>query len=136
MWFEAKTLHDFKATDQTDGWRKAVRETQRAYPGTEAWLLSCSSGEGGHGRWKPNNQGSGVGGWMQMFPSTFSTMMHGYYLPSAGRWYEGAWKDLQARDFIVPRSALSWYSPLGQALASAYGMLNGRKGEWDSYRCH
>lgn len=120
---------------ETNDWRTAVRIAQRAYPGTESWLLSCSATEGSWGKWVPNREGSGVGGWMQMYPSTFSTMMHGYYLPRAGRWFPGAWKDLQQRGFIVPKSADSWYSPLGQALASAYGMLNGRKGEWHGSGC-
>ena len=82
-----------------------------------------------------NREGSGVGGNMQMYPSTFHTMMHGYYLPAHGRVYPGAWADLKARGFIVPASADSWYSPLGQALASAYGKLNGRGGEWHGSGC-
>lgn len=117
-------------------WLEAAREAQKAYPGTEAWLLSCSASEGSWGAWVPNREGSGVGGWMQMYPSTYRTMMHGYYLPAAGRWFEGAWKDLRRRGFIVPAAADSWYSPLGQALASAYGKLNGRGGEWHGEGCY
>lgn len=116
-------------------WLEAVREAQKPYPGTEAWLISCSASEGAHGAWVPNREGSGVGGWMQMFPSTYSTMMHGYYLPAHGRWYEGAWKDLKRRGYIVSSKIDSWYSPLGQALASAYGKLNGRGGEWHGSGC-
>ncbi|HSE46090.1 MAG TPA: hypothetical protein VLA89_12260 [Gemmatimonadales bacterium] len=76
-----------------------------------------------------------MGGWMQMYPSTYRTMMHGYYLPAHDRWYVGAWRDLKSRGFIVPKAADSWYSPLGQALASAYGKLNGRGGEWHGSGC-
>lgn len=124
-----RTLRDFVHTDGSHAWHKAVKETQRAYPGTEAWLMSCSASEGGWGRWVPNSQGSGVGGWMQMYPSTWRTMFYGWY----GN--EGALSYLTRKGFIVPRSAHSWYSTLGQALASAHGKLNGRGGEWHGSGC-
>lgn len=120
---------------ETNDWRTAVRITQRVYPNTEAWLLSCSKTEGGWGGFVMNREGSGVGGNMQMYPSTYFTMMHGYYLPSAGRYFPGAWIDAHRKGFHIPASADSWYSPLGQALASAYGKLNGRGGEWHGSGC-
>lgn len=128
-WNQARTLHDYTVTSGNRAWHKAVREAQRPYPGTESWLLSCSASEGGWGRWVPNSQGSGVGGWMQMYPSTWNTMFYGWY----GN--EGALSYLQRKGYIVPRSAHSWYSPLGQALASAHGKLNGRGGEWHGGGC-
>jgi hypothetical protein len=118
-----KTLKDFSVTPGNSAWRRAVKEAQRAYPGTESWLLSCSASEGGWGRWVPNSQGSGVGGWMQMYPSTFWRM------------WATAKADVTSRGFKVPASAASWYSPLGQALASAWGLTNGRRGEWAGSGC-
>jgi hypothetical protein len=119
----SKTLKDFRVTPGNSAWRRAVQEAQRAYPGTESWLLSCSASEGGWGRWVPNSQGSGVGGWMQMYPSTFWRM------------WATAKADVTSRGFKVPASAASWYSPLGQALASAWGLTNGRRGEWAGSGC-
>lgn len=140
-----KSFHRWKIQQRTlrnhNTWLEAVREAQKAYPGTEVWLLSCSASEGSHGHWVRYGGGGyvsgyqGVGGWMQMLPSTYNTMMHGYYLPAHGRSYEGAWKDIKRRGFIVPRAVDSWFSPLGQALASAYGKLNGRGGEWHGPGC-
>lgn len=104
-------------------WERAVRIVQRAYPGTAGWLLSCSDSEGGWGRWVPNSQGSGVGGWLQFMPSTFTRM---FYASLA---------DVTARGFIVPPQAHSWYSPLGQALAGAWGVTNGRRHEWAGSGC-
>jgi hypothetical protein len=118
-----KTLKDFRVTPGNSAWRRAVQEAQRAYPGTDSWLLSCSASEGGWGRWVPNSQGSGVGGWMQMYPSTFWRM------------WATAKADVTSRGFKVPASAASWYSPLGQALASAWGLTNGRRGEWAGHGC-
>ena len=106
-----------------DTWREAVREAQKAYPGTDGWLLSCSSSEGGWGRWVPTSQGSGVGGWLQMFPSTFWRM------------FSAARADVRARGFRVPKSAASWYSPLGQALGGAWAIRNGRRHEWVGHGC-
>ena len=54
--------------------RRPCARCRRRTPAPNWWLLSCSSSEGGHGRWVPNSQGSGVGGWMQMYPSTFWRM--------------------------------------------------------------
>jgi hypothetical protein len=51
----SKTLKDFRVTPGNSAWRRAVQEAQRAYPGTDSWLLSCSASEGGWGR-------GGVGG--------------------------------------------------------------------------
>ena len=75
-------------------------------------MLSCSAHEGGHGVWKPNNQGSGVGGWMQYAPGTFFSD------------YDGA--IAQARLLHRPRPTAStrdWYSAEGQAYAAGYARL-------------
>ena len=120
---QARTLRDFVHSDGSHAWARAVREVQRAYPGTESWLMSCSASEGGWGRWVPNSGGSGVGGWMQMYPSTFWRM------------FSAAKADATSRGFIIPASAASWYSTLGQALGSAWGMTHGRRGEWSGGGC-
>lgn len=117
QWIAERTLRS------RPDWQWSVHEVQRAYPGTERWLLSCSASEGGHGRWKPNNQGSGVGGWMQFMPGTFTRM------------FWAAKADVEGRGFIVPSSAASWYSPLGQALAGAWGVTHGRSHEWAGAGC-
>lgn len=115
---------DHRSLDEQTDWRRAVEEAQIAYPGTRDWLLSCSSSEGGHGRWFPNSQGSGAGGWLQFMESTFWRM-----------WY-AAKDDVRSRGFRVPDSADSWYSPLGQALAGAWGVMNGRAHEWSGAGCY
>ena len=115
-------LDEHLLRDRPD-WQWAVHEAQRAYPDTEWWLLSCSASEGGHGRWVPNRDGAPPGGWLQFYESTFWRM------------WASAYADVTARGFVVPRSAHSWYSPLGQALAGAWGLTNGRRGEWAGAGC-
>lgn len=122
-------LKDFEVADGNNAWRRAVREAQKVYPETENWLLSCSSSEGGHGRWVRYGGGSyyegysGVGGWMQFMPGTFWRM------------WGAARADVTARGYKLPSTADSWVSPLGQALAGAWGVLNGRKHEWAGAGC-
>lgn len=122
-WAAIHVLHDPEVRSGNRAWHRAVQEAQRAYPGTRDWLLSCSASEGGWGRWVPNSDGAPPGGWMQMYESTFWRM------------WATAKVDVARRGFKVPRSAHSWYSPLGQALASAWGLTNGRRHEWNSSGC-
>lgn len=123
------TLRDFVVRDGNRAWERAVQEVQRVYPGTSGWLLSCSASEGGHGRWVAYGGGpyyegySGVGGWLQFMPGTFWRM------------FDAAQEDMAQRRFNVPASAASWLSPLGQALAGAWGVTNGRSHEWAGYGC-
>ncbi len=116
-------LRDFEVTPGSGAWRRAVREAQGPFPGTEAWLLSCSASEGGWGRWVPNSQGSGANGWLQFMQSTFWRM------------FWAARADVESRGYRAPSSAASWYSPLGQALAGAWGVSNGRRHEWVGHGC-
>lgn len=120
-WLAARTLREQRA------WFAAIDEVQRAYPGTKDWLVSCSLTEGaGRSLDAPfvmNHQGSGAGGWLQFMESTFWRM------------FTAAKADVEARGFIVPRSAASWSSRLGQALAGAWGVTNGRRGEWSGSGC-
>jgi hypothetical protein len=109
-------------------WIRAMREVQKAYPGTEGWLRSCSSTEGA-GRnlsinyFQMNHQGSGAGGYLQFMESTFWRM------------YGAARSDVLNRGFKLDRRSASWYSRLGQALAGAWGVSNGRRHEWTGSGC-
>ena len=117
------TLRDYDVRPGYSGWRRAVDEVQKAYPGTKAWLLSCSASEGGWGRFVWNTQGSGCGGWLQYVPSTFV----GFFARAEA--------DVRRRGFRVPRSASSLYSPLGQALAGAWAYRNGLSFHWFGRGC-
>ena len=116
-------LRDFRVGPGQNAWQRAVSEVQRPYPGTEGWLLSCSASEGGWGRWVPNSQGSGVGGWLQFMPGTWAGF------------FRHAEDDVTSRGFQVPSSAASWYSPLGQALAGAWGITHGMRHHWAGAGC-
>lgn len=43
--------------------------------------------------------------------------------------------DAEARGFTVPKEAASWYSPIGQAIAGAWGYTHGRRHEWSGHGC-
>lgn len=125
---ERLTLHDFAFAPGNDAWRKAVREVQRVFPGTESWLLSCSAAEGGWGRWVGyGGQGYSVwlrdsdtvGGPLQFRWSTFKGM------------YRHALDYVRARGFRVPghlqdpSNDVAWRSALGQALAGGWARYTG-----------
>ena len=121
-WLEERMLSE-QAT-----WIAAIEEAQSVYPGSGPWLRSCSSTEGA-GRslsinyFQLNHQGSGAGGWLQFMRSTFERM------------FAAAKADAEARGFIVPRSAASWSSRLGQALAGGWAYTHGATGEWYGSGC-
>ena len=126
LWRQAQAelaLHDFTVTPGSRAWVRAVREVQKVYPGTDSWLMSCSASEGGWGRWVPNSGGSGVGGWLQFMPGTWSGF------------FRNAVADVRARGFIVAETAASWYSTLGQALAGAWGITHGMRHHWSGSGC-
>ena len=109
-------------------WKRAALEVQKAFPGTYGWLMSCSSAEGGHGRWVWYGGGSWngyhiggdtVGGQMQFRFSTFAP------------YYRHATHDLKRRGFRVPYLGSGyepWLSPLGQALTAGYMRYYGKDG--------
>lgn len=119
------------ALPNTHDWETAVRVVQRVYPGTESWLLSCSSAEGGHGKlvWYGGRAWSGrhigndflgmdtVLGWMQYRWSTYRV-----YEPDA-------FATARRRGFVIPKMVTplggdpkyaGWTNPLGQALTAGY----------------
>jgi opacity protein-like surface antigen len=114
---------DFKQLPPTNDWQTAVQITQRVFPGSQGWLLSCSASEGGHGSFKWNNQGSGAGGWLQFMRSTFESNV-GQALGHAKR-----------HGFKLPPGTRSYYSPLGQALTGAYMWHRGWTSHWYGSGC-
>lgn len=90
-----------------------------------AWEKSCSQpgSEGGWGRWVPNTQGSGAGGWLQFIQGTFDGII------------DRAIAHARQLGMPVSSAARSWYSPLGQAVAGAQMLLDGRRGEWTGAGC-
>jgi hypothetical protein len=105
-----------------------MREVQVAYPGSEAWLRSCSSSEGA-GRnlsinyFVMNHEGSGAGGYLQFMESTFWRM------------YNAAVADLKARGFIIDPASASWSSRIGQAMAGGWAYTHRATGEWSGSGC-
>lgn len=105
-------------------WQAAVTVVGRYFgQGVASWERSCSSSEGGSGRWVPNTAGSGAGGWLQFLSGTFYGVI------------DRAIASGRAHGMTIPASARSWYSPLGQALAGAQMLADGRRGEWTGWAC-
>lgn len=119
---ERKTLHERPT------WVRAIREAQKAYPGTEWWLRSCSSWEGA-GRhlsvndFVMNHEGSDAGGWLQFMEGTFWRM------------FGAAKAEVESRGFVVPREAVSWSSRIGQALAGGWAVKHHATHEWSGSGC-
>lgn len=124
-WFRSRALRDVAFCEGCNAWRKVVREVQVVFPGTESWLLSCSSAEGGHSRWigyggQPYStwlrDSDTVGGPMQFRFSTFTGM------------FRRAVEYVTGRGFIVPiypSLTDAWRSALGQALAAGWARYTG-----------
>lgn len=104
-------------------WSVAVDVTQRVFPGSKGWLLSCSASEGGHGGFVWNHQGSGAGGWLQFLRGTFE------------RHVDDAISIAKHRGFRLPASTRSYYSPLGQSLTGGYMWNRGWTGQWYGSGC-
>ena len=110
----------------THDWGVATAQAERVFPGTRAWLLNCSRGEGGQGGWKWNYQGSGAGGWMQFMQGTYNSYVWAAYQETLRRGFK-----------VKSMKLLSYYEPLGQALTAAYMRSIGVSGiHWaGSYTC-
>jgi len=135
---EKRTLHDFVVRDGNHAWSRAVDEVQRVFPGTSGWLMSCSASEGGHGRWVRYGGGAyypgyeetdEVGNWLQFRWSTFKGFLR------------NAVSYAQAKGFLLPEqvrdhsNVRAWLSPLGTALAGAWGITHGMRHHWAGAGC-
>ena len=115
--------HEAAVIPHTTDWLTAVNLAQRIFPGTSRWLLDCSSSEGGWGRWVPNGDGSGAGGWMQFLSGTFYGNV------------DAAFSTARRLGFRIAPEARSWYSATGQAITAAYMLGIGQRGQWYGSRC-
>lgn len=115
----------------TNDWVTAVNIVQRTWPGTKAWLLGTSSGEGGWGIcvWNggapctSSEHGSGAAGWLQYMSGTFYGNLRAALAEAR----------LLHRP-LIPRSAKNWFSPLGQAFAGGWGCSH-NPGAWSRPSC-
>jgi hypothetical protein len=110
----------------TNDWVTAVNLVQRVFPGTEAWLLSCSSAEGGHGRWVTYGGGSYYPGFENRY--TVGGPLQ-YKWPTFRGHYRNALESLRSRGYIVdlpsPDDVQAWLSMTGQALAGGWARWSG-----------
>ncbi len=127
-----RSLQSVHAASAT--WLASVSYVGRYFgQGIAAWELSCShpGSEGGWTEWVWNggapasssSHGSGAGGWLQFMQGTFDGII------------DKGIATARSRGMIVPASARSFFSPLGQAIAGAQMILDGRRGEWSGYGC-
>lgn len=108
-------------------WLDAVDVVSSSFGSSVAgWERSCSQpgSEGGWGRWVPNTGGSGAGGWLQFMSGTFYGVIDRAIASARSSGLP-----------VVPPRVRSWYSPLGQALAGAQMLADGRRGEWTGWGC-
>jgi hypothetical protein len=105
----------------SNDWVTSVKIAQRAFPGTESWLMSCSAAEGGHGRWVTYGGGS-------YYPGFETRYIVGgplqYKWPTFKGHYRHALDSLRERGFIVdlpdPENVAAWLSMTAQALAGGW----------------
>lgn len=141
--------HVSPASSPAVTWLQAVSIVGR-YFGRDlsAWERACSQtgSEGGWGRWVWNGGrpvdnperlrliaagavpsrpygSSGAGGWLQFLRSTFESVI------------DRGIVEARRRGMVVPASARSWLSPVGQAIAGAQMIRAGRRGEWSGWAC-
>jgi len=104
----------------TSNWTRAMRYAQRPFPGTYDFLEFTSTRECRAcyttTRFICNYQGSGACGPLQFMEGTF----YGH-MDDARAWLKG-------HGFIVPDSAWTWSSQLGQALVGAYMKYTDQEG--------
>lgn len=104
----------------TSNWTRAMRYAQRPFPGTYDFLEFTSNRECRAcyttTRFVCNTEGSGACGPLQFMESTFYSNM-----PNARAW-------LKSHGFIIPASAWTWSSQLGQALTGAYMKYTDQEG--------
>lgn len=103
----------FYTLPDTDNWTRAVRITQRVFPGTDEWLFRISGRECRAcytvpGAFVCNYEGSGACGPMQFMSGTF--WGHVYEAKAAA----------EKKGFIIPNNVWDWRHPLGQALTAGH----------------
>lgn len=128
---------------QTNDWQTAVNIVQRVWPGTKKWLLSCSTGEGGHSYWKWNGgapfassaHGSGAGSWMQYLNTTFISHFNAAYQLARSRRLPLPLRPARTLAPYSPsevdRSRSQWTSPLAVAFAAGWARYIGNTSAWD-----
>lgn len=130
---KAKLWHELPSSND---WVTSVRIVQRAFPGTESWLLSCSRAEGGHGGFVVYGGGAYYPG--AEYDHTFHGDMVGGPLQYMWGTFKGHYRHgldaLRAKGFTVdlpPVSDVSaWRSPLAQAIAGGWAILHGQRSHW------
>jgi len=146
-WHKAKHFLAAHRLPLTNDWQTAVRIVQRVWPGTSSWLLSCSSGEGGHGEWvwngpvhgipyagtlTPPSGSSGAGGWMQFMRDTFTGKYAAAVSEARQRhWHLPILKDLPYVPPGTPAIVRAWLSPLAQAFAAGWARFHHATSAWD-----
>lgn len=130
QWVVDHTLVNYVSGRDVHGWPRAVEQANRVFPGTFTWLMSCSSAEGGWGRfvlhggarYYPGAEyakgGREVGGNMQYTYGTF----RGHY--------RRAIEYVRERGYFLDRtlqevSPGTWQSAAAQALAAAWARYTG-----------
>lgn len=101
------------------------------YFGPQPFLRECPKSEGGLGAWvyighadhAVYGPSTTPGGWLQFMGGTFYGII------------DRAIAEARARGMVVPATARSWFSPLGQALAGRTMIERGRRGEWTGGTC-
>ena len=121
-----RTLRDFPFRPGAHAWPKAVEEVQRVFPGTDGWLMSCSSAEGGHGRWV-GYAGVGYSTWLRD-SDTVGGPLQFRYSTFKGMFRRG-YEHLAQRGFRIPQElhnpTKAWRSALGQAIAGGWARYTG-----------
>lgn len=114
----------------TSSYLGAVGYIER-YFGPQPFLRACPNGEGGFGSfvwfghlsYPRYGESETPGGWLQFKGGTFYGII------------DEAIASARARGMMVPASARSFYSALGQALAGRQMVENGRRSEWTGRNC-
>lgn len=115
-----------------NSWDRSNELIRRYYGNTLAdWENSCSSTEGGHGGFVWFNHLS--------YPEYGYSGTPGGNLQFKGGTFDGiigkALVEAHSRGLLASPSQATFYTPLGQAIAGAQMILDGRRGEWTGDGC-
>lgn len=127
-----RSMQSAYAVGSATTWPRAVEIVRHFYGDAIAdWEMACSSTEGGHGgfvwfghlSYPKYGYGNTPGGNLQFMGGTFDGII------------DEALATARSRGLVVPARLASFYSSLGQAVAGAQMILDGRRGEWTGTRC-